>query len=70
MDPALVFLIIILVAAAVAIVYDVWLGRRGGGDATISWHVWTAAKRWPVIPLLTGLAVGVLFGHLFWSQCP
>jgi len=37
----------------------------GGTKATISWNVWKASQKYPIIPLGTGLMYGALFGHLF-----
>lgn len=44
--------------------YDIYAVSKFGLKGTISWITWTAAQRWPVIPL----AVGILLGHLFWRQ--
>lgn len=49
---------------AIAIGYDVLADREGGVTATISRVVWNSAHEYPLIPLL----VGILLGHLFWSQ--
>lgn len=47
-----------------AIAYDVIANQQGGVSATISRVVRQAAMDYPIIPF----AVGVLIGHLFWSQ--
>lgn len=47
-----------------AIVYDVVADQQGGVSATISRILRAAAMQYPIIPF----AVGVLIGHLFWSQ--
>ena len=64
----LVSLLCLLVFATVMIVADIILALHGGYKATISWETWQASKTHPVIPLLCGFIVGLLFGHLFWSQ--
>lgn len=47
-----------------SIVYDVVANAQGGVSATISRVMRAAAMDYPIIPF----AVGVLIGHLFWSQ--
>jgi hypothetical protein len=47
-----------------AIAYDVLANAEGGVSATISRVLRAAAMDYPIIPF----AVGVLIGHLFWSQ--
>lgn len=54
-------------ALALIVAYDVAAYLRGGVRATISRVVlgWSRSRSWgPLIPLF----VGVLLGHLFWSQ--
>jgi len=56
------------VTAAVIVfllVYDVYAVVTGGVKNTISWEVLQASKNYPVIPF----AVGVVAGHLFWTNC-
>lgn len=48
----------------VVIAYDAIAAWRGGGAATISDVVLAVSLRRPIIPF----AVGVLCGHLFFSQ--
>lgn len=66
--PLLVTLFVILTAATILIVFDVWLYGKGGAGATISWQTYQAARREPIIPIVIAFVVGVLFGHLFWPQ--
>jgi hypothetical protein len=55
----------VLVAAALALaLYDVGAFLAAGVEATISRSLYEWAQRWPIIPF----ALGVLTGHLFWSQ--
>ena len=56
--------IAIPVVTVAVILYDILAISRGGVDATISRVLLGWAQRWPVIPL----GVGVLMGHLWWSQ--
>jgi len=52
----------ILMAVVIGLsLYDIWVGRTGGADATISWVLWKGAQKWPTIPF----AFGYLMGHLF-----
>lgn len=32
---------------------------------TISWIIFTTSQKWPIVPALMGLIVGILIGHLF-----
>jgi hypothetical protein len=66
--PVIATLFVLLVAAVVLIGYDVWLYVRGGTQATISWQTYLSARNEPIIPLVLGLIVGILFGHLFWPN--
>jgi hypothetical protein len=54
----------ILALVAVAVVYDVIAYMRGSVDATISRVVLGWARSNPLIPF----SVGVVCGHIFWSQ--
>lgn len=53
-----------ITVTVVAIVWDVIADSQGGVGATISRVIRQAAMDYPLIPL----AVGILLGHLFWSQ--
>jgi hypothetical protein len=64
----LITLVVLLLGAVALIVYDIYLVASGGPQATISWQTLRASREHPVIPLLVGFTVGLLFGHLFWSQ--
>lgn len=67
MRPPLVFPVVVLIAAALVIaVYDVWLLCEGGVNATISWHLRRTASDNPIFAVLFGMAAGILIGHLFW----
>jgi hypothetical protein len=66
--PLLVTLLVILAAAALLGVYDVWLFARGGVASTISHQVLAHAREAPILPLAVGLILGILLGHLFWPQ--
>jgi hypothetical protein len=59
---------VVLLGALALIVYDVFLAITAGPGATISWQTLQASRQHPIIPLLVGFVVGLLFGHLFWSQ--
>jgi len=55
---------IIIGAVVLLIVYDIWTIVKRGLNSSISWKVWALCHDWPII----AFAVGVLCGHLFWSQ--
>lgn len=53
-------------AAAVLLVYEgfaLLTGRK-----TVSEIVWAANKAYPPLGFLVGLPLGVILGHLFWTQ--
>jgi putative Ca2+/H+ antiporter (TMEM165/GDT1 family) len=57
--------IAILASVTVALcIYDVIAVWRGGGGSTISSVMLAAGREYPIIVL----AIGVVLGHLFWSQ--
>jgi hypothetical protein len=55
---------LLVVLPALVIAYDVIAAWRGGGAATISDVILSVSLQRPIIPF----AVGVLCGHLFFSQ--
>lgn len=57
-------LAIVGIVAVFLIAYDVWVIIKRGVDQSISWQMYLLAQRYPVVPF----ALGVLFGHLYWSQ--
>ncbi len=61
-------LAVTLGTSALVAAYDVWTYRRRGYETTISYMLLTAARSRPIVAALIGLAVGILFGHLFWPQ--
>lgn len=56
--------VLLVVAVALVIAYDVAVFVIHGVDATISRVALAWARQWPVVPF----ASGVVCGHLFWSQ--
>jgi hypothetical protein len=52
------------------VVYDIHLATTWGYHATISFQVLQAAREEPIIPLVVGLTLGILLGHIFWPQYP
>jgi hypothetical protein len=60
--------VIVICATVVALIaYDVYIKvKEPDGNATISWVLLQAAKR---VPLLA-FAFGVIFGHIFFPNCP
>ena len=55
---------VIVCLVGIIAVYDVYALIKGGFSNTISWIIYSNSLKYPVIPLI----VGVLCGHLFWSQ--
>ena len=56
-----------LVAVIIA-VYDVWIIKKKGKQASISADIIRMSKKLPAIVFLIGLLLGFIFGHLFWSM--
>ena len=48
-------------AAALLVIYDIYTGIKNGTDSTISWQIYTAGTKYPILPF----AFGVLMGHFF-----
>ncbi len=66
---ALVVTLVTVLAALLGLVgYDIYLALRGGYPATISYQILQVSRAEPIIPLLVGLILGILLGHLFWPQ--
>jgi len=57
-----------LIAMVVIIGVDIYLAFTKGFPATLSWWMYTASIKYPIIPAMIGFLVGLLFGHLFWDQ--
>jgi hypothetical protein len=68
MRPTIVTLVSVLSLGVWLIAYDCFLYVRHGVQGTISPQVYQAAVREPVMPLLVGLVLGLVLGHLFWPQ--
>lgn len=58
--------VLLVILPALVIAYDVLAVWRGGATATISNVILTVSLKRPIIPF----AVGLLCGHLFFSQTP
>jgi hypothetical protein len=54
--------IVIYVLIAAGLIYDA-VALAKSYESTISWTLYSGAKKWPIIPLL----FGIVMGHLFWS---
>jgi uncharacterized membrane protein len=67
-----VLLGILVLTVLGAVVYDVWVARRYGVEATISRGMQRLGLLAPIFPfgvgILLGLVIGVLAGHFWWSQ--
>jgi len=66
MSYASITWLLLAVCAVVLIAWDFVADYETGGDATISWQLWTAAKKRPIVAFVAG----VLAGHLFWEMIP
>lgn len=66
----LLTVVVVLGTIAAIGTYDVWVWKksRGPNDATISKLLLNAAKKYPIVAVAFGIAIGVLLGHLFWPQ--
>lgn len=60
----LVTTLLVTLTAVVWIAWDLVAYLSGGNESTISRVVTEASRDWPIIPLL----VGIVLGHLFFSQ--
>ena len=58
--------IVLVVLPLAVIIYDVIAIEKGGTEASISAVVLKTSLKRPIVPF----AVGVLCGHLFFSQVP
>lgn len=55
---------VLLAAVFAIIIYDIVALIKKGYQGTISYQVYVAACRYPIVPFL----LGILFGHLFWPN--
>lgn len=64
MDMRYVLALGMLMSAFIAGVWDVYMIANGKSDDTVSrtLHEWSLL--YPILPL----AIGILFGHIFWPQ--
>ncbi len=57
-------LLVMAIAAAVLIIFDVYIIAKSGKQESISAHVIRGSKKYPLVVL----CFGILLGHLFWSM--
>jgi hypothetical protein len=55
---------VIISALVILLAYDLYAVLSGGFSATISWVIYQASLKYPIIPF----AGGVVCGHFWWSQ--
>jgi len=48
--------------------YDLYLIRRSGVEASITHEMREFCQHYPIVPFLYGFVSGVLAGHFFWWQ--
>ena len=63
-------LVLMFVAAAGLIAWDVVVATNRTRDDTISEVTLGFAMRHPIATFAIGLSLGIIFGHLFWPQFP
>lgn len=56
--------VVVLATVAIVALYDIIIYNVSGVDATVSRVTLSWASDLPIIPLV----IGVVIGHLFWSQ--
>ena len=66
MDWIVVTRWVIIITIIVLSVYDVFVISKHGVETSISRVILKWAQKYPII----AFALGVLFGHLFWLNCP
>ena len=57
-------LMMVGIVAVVLIVWDVYIMWKKGGDATISWGIYSLSQRYPTLPF----AFGYMMAHFFGGQ--
>jgi hypothetical protein len=60
-------LILFLVTVAAWFALEFFFVFRG--KPSISGRIWAANRAWPPLAMFTALVIGLLLGHLFFSQC-
>lgn len=55
-------------AVCIVIGIDIYLAYTKGWTATLSYLVMLNTIKYPIIGVMLGFVIGLLFGHLFWSQ--
>lgn len=69
MSPTSIFMISFFAVLVLGIViFDVYIIKKKGKPASISAYIIRGSKEYPLLVLLFGLALGIVFGHLFWSM--
>lgn len=65
----LVVMAIIIFAGALGIIgIDIYLAATQGFEATLSYWVLVNSIKYPIIPALVCLIIGLLIGHFWWDQ--
>lgn len=67
-DKTMVARLAVVVSIVVVVVFDVAIWYWLGAENTISAVALKDAKRFPIIPLLVGLAIGIVIGHIYWAN--
>lgn len=58
--------IFVVVVVGGGLLVDVFLIRKGGEPNSISFRTSMWSMKYPMIPFMVGLVIGLLGGHLFW----
>lgn len=62
------WLVIILVGIVLILTVELW--AYWSNRTTLSLFVWRVSHDFPLLPFITGLIVGALAAHFWWSWCP
>lgn len=63
-----IVMLMIIALIVIVLVYDAFAISQGGTEASISSAIIKLSYKQPLVPLLIGWFVGLLFGHLFWRM--
>jgi hypothetical protein len=64
-----VIIVPLIALSSVWIIFDIFEVLAHGKEWTISWVIWTASQKNPIIPALSCLILGILIGHFWWNMC-
>lgn len=69
MTETQIFIAIGLSALVLSVaIFDIYVIAKHGKQESISAYVIRGSKKYPLMVLIFGLSLGIVFGHLFWSM--